>query len=182
MEQEEFMMRLRLAPKLRSTALLLGLVSLIAAPAAHAQVSVSGNFFSIGGGLFQYEVNVTNNTAITLDLIDLDLSDVQPAPLTGPTGFTTVYDSGLSLLTFAEDADPVTPQSFAPGSTVGLFRFQRTGAPVTTATFTALDRENNFTPGTATFAQTAAPEPGTLGLMIFGAAAFMVRRRRMVAR
>lgn len=176
------MMRLCCAPKLSATALLLGLISLIAAPNAHAQVSVSGSFFSIGGGLFQYEVDVTNGTSLILDLIDLDLSDVQSAPLTAPTGFTTVYDSGLNLLTFAEDADPVTPQSFAPGTTVGLFRFQRAGTPVTTASFTALDRENNFTPGTATFTQSVAPEPGTLGLLAIGATGFLVRRRRIAAR
>jgi hypothetical protein len=125
-------------------------------------------------------VNVTNNTAITLDLVDLDLSAVQPAPLTAPNGFTTVYDNGLNLLTFAEDANPLTPQSFAPGSTVGLFTFRRTGTPVTSAPFTALDRQNNFLPGTANFVQTAAPEPGTLVLLLVGAAGFAVRRRKAV--
>jgi MYXO-CTERM domain-containing protein len=156
---------------------LLGLIATVSAPAAQAQVSVTGNFFSIGGGLFQYQANVTNNSPFTLDLVDLDIAGVL-APLTAPTGFINTYDGGLNLLTFAEDADLLTPQTFAPGTTVGFFTF-RANAAFTSVPFTALDRPNgNFTPGTANFtASAAAPEPGALAFLALGLTGFAARRR-----
>ena len=172
-------MRLRCSGGKRLVLLLalLSLTAVVSAPAARAQVSVTGNFFSIGGGLFQYQANVTNNSPFTLDLIDLDIAGVL-APLTAPTGFLNTYDSGLNLLTFAEDANILTPQTFAPGTTVGVFTF-RANAAFTSVPFTALDRPNgNFTPGTASFtASAAAPEPGTALFLALGLTGLAARFR-----
>jgi hypothetical protein len=149
----------------------------IGAPTANAQVIVNG-FYNPSGGGFLYNVQVFNNTASTIDFIDLTIpASVNPTNLTAPVGFLNIYDSGLDLLTFAEDADVLTTQSFAPGTTVGFFSFQA-NTVLTSVPFTGFDRSGGTPTGIATFVQTTAPEPASLALLGAGIGVLAVRRRR----
>lgn len=156
---------------------------------AQAQVTVSGEFIeqTPSGSGFVFDFDVFNNTANTLALVDVTIpGGVTPTNLMAPVGFQIVFDPGLGLLSFLEDSDPVTPQSFAPGSTITGFTFQ-TPTQIGPSSFSALDVEGNLFSGTTTLtaSSTAAPEPGVLPLLGVAAAgqlAFTLRLRRRGAR
>ena len=151
----------------------------LAAVHAHAQVVVPSTVnFDIGTGLYNYAYSVTNNGP-TFDIAILNVP-VAPASnllsLLAPTGFGISFDPGVGIVSFFEDSDPGTTQTFSPGSTRGLFRFSSTFAPGT-VTFDALDAIGDTYTGTTQAPTTAVPEPGTLLLAGLGVLATSFRRR-----
>jgi len=152
---------------------------------ARAQVSVTPTVTS-DAAAFHYDYAVTNLTASDLAVVTLSVAPVPQAVqnLTAPLGFIASFDSGVGLLSFLEDADPATLQTFAPGTTVSGFRFDSALAPVPT-TFEALDLAGGvFTGPTLGPADPGGviPEPGTLGLLGTAALPVLLGRRRNARR
>lgn len=142
--------------------------------AAHAAVSIVGTF-SLTGGVYTYSYSVTNSgSPDDLTFIDIPVgSSFLITNLTAPTGFGILTD--LNLVTFYEDADLGTPQTFAPNSTVQFFTYDSTGVPFA-VTYTANDSQGNSFTG-----QTIAAIPEPSGLLLIAAAALpmlAIRRRR----
>lgn len=153
--------------------------------AARAQVSVTLDTLSGGSPLFAYSYSVTNLTAFDLAIISLDVPALPNAlvNLAAPAGFGMDFDPGVGLLSFFEDADPATPQTFASGTTISGFTFQSPFAPGASS-FMALDVMGNDSTGTtlapSVTAQATVPEPGTLllGLAALPGLLLPLRRRR----
>lgn len=148
---------------------------------ARAQVSVTPTVTS-DATAFHYDYAVANLTASDLAVITLTVAPVPHAVLnlTAPNGFIASFDTGVGLLSFLEDADPATLQTFAPGTTVSGFRFDSVLPPVPT-TFEALNLAGGFSTGpTLGPADPGAviPEPGTLALLGTAALPFLLGRRR----
>jgi hypothetical protein len=142
--------------------------------AAHAAVSVLGTV-NLAGGVYTYSYSVTNSgSPDDLTFIDIPVgASFLITNLTAPTGFGIFTD--LNLVTFYEDADPATPQTFAPNSTVQFFTYDSTAAPFA-VTYTANDSQGNTFTG-----QTIAAVPEPSGLLLIAASALpmlAVRRRR----
>lgn len=141
--------------------------------AVQAQVNLNSSIsLDMGTGVYTYSYSVMNDGP----LFDLALVTL-PVPsgsnlfgFTAPTGFGISYDPGIGAVSFFEDANLFTPQTFAPASTVGLFSFM-SPLPPQPATFTALDAIG--TTFTGQVQAPAIPEPATLfwGLGIFATAA-----------
>ena len=150
-----------------------------AAVHAHAQVVVPSTVnFNSGTGLYNYAYSVTNNGPA----FDLAILNVPVAPasnllsLLAPTGFGISFDPGVGIVSFFEDSDPGTTQTFLPGSTNGLFTFSSAFAPGA-VTFDALDANGDTYTGTTQAPITAVPEPGTFLLLGLGVLATSFRRR-----
>lgn len=137
--------------------------------------------FNPGSGLFTYSYSVVNGTANTLAIISFGVSPSGPQTVlspTAPTGFGISYDPGVGLVSFFEDNDPNTPQTFAPGSTVSPFAFTSRFSPGPSQ-FEALDTNGTSFRGVT---QAPIPEPGSLllcGLALPFAAFFFWRRRKL---
>ncbi len=115
--------------------------------AARAQISVTPTV-TPGAGLFTYSYSITNGGTFDLAFVNIAADGVNSA-VTAPTGFIGFFDPGVRLVTFAEDADAGTPQTFAPGLTISGFSFTSLFGPVT-APFDAMfaDRKRSpFPPG-----------------------------------
>ncbi|MEP6809065.1 MAG: hypothetical protein ABI992_02390 [Chthoniobacterales bacterium] len=134
------------------------------ANSASAQVLVTPVVtFNMGTGIYTYTYSVTNNSANTLAIISFGASPAAAFTiqnLSSPMGFLSTYDSGNGLISFLEDNNPATLQSFAPGTTVSPFSFTSTFGPGA-ATFQALDIFGNTFTGVT---QAPVPEPGVLAL------------------
>lgn len=158
-----------------------------AARSARAQVELLSTV-TFSGGLFTYDYSVRNNTAFDLAIVSLNVAPGPDVaflnPATFPTGFFLQYDSGLGLVSFAEDNDAATPQTFAAGSIVSGFRFQSLNQPGQSS-FEALDINfTSFTGVTIAPVGSAIPEPGTLALgalALPGLLTLSLRRRRRMA-
>ena len=108
---------------------------------AQAQVDLNANIdFDTGTGINTYSYSVLNKgTTFDLAIINLNVAPTSDLMnLAAPTGFDILFDPGVGLVSFLEDANGATPQTFAPGSTVGLFTFTSALVPVPVA-FDALD-------------------------------------------
>jgi hypothetical protein len=146
--------------------------------AAHAQVAINPAV-SFSNGLYTYNYDVVNNTAETLAITTFEVPALPGAilNLTAPTGFDISFDSGLGLVSFFEDTDPNTLDTFAAGSTVSGFMFSSFYAPGV-SDFEALDV--NGTSFIGTTRAPVVPEPGTFAL--FGGVTLggvlALRRRR----
>lgn len=136
--------------------------------ATRAQVSVTPTVVA-GVALFDYDYSVANLTAFDLAIVTIDVLSRPDAILnaTAPAGFLISFDPGVGQLSFLEDADPFTPETFAAGTTVSGFSFQSPFGPSPTS-FTALDATGGSSIG-ATLAPSAVPEPDTLALSLSGA-------------
>ncbi len=109
--------------------------------AAQAQVDLNANIdFNTGTGINTYSYSVLNKgTTFDLAIVNLNVATTSNLMnLAAPTGFEILFDPGVGIVSFFEDANGATPQTFAPGSTVGLFTFTSTLPPVPVA-FDALD-------------------------------------------
>lgn len=160
-----------------SAVALFGVLSL---GAASAQVTLTPTTVLIGS-LYTYNYSVFNGSPETLAITTLNLGGISSGltGLTAPLGFGIDFDSNLNLVSFFEDSDPATLQTFAPGSTVSGFSFISPFAP-TSVGFESLSELGNTFTGT-TLGPVAVPEAGTTALFLSlttGMSAFLVRRRR----
>ena len=125
--------------------------------AAYAQVELNTNIdFNIGSGIYTYSHAVLNQGP-TFDLAIVNLTVATNSNLmnlSAPTGFNINFDPGVGVISFLEDADPATPQTFAPNSTITPFTYTSTFAPVPIG-FDALDAGGNTFTG---FTLSAAPD------------------------
>jgi hypothetical protein len=159
-------------------------VSLAGLHTAAAQVAVQPTItFNTSTGMFTYSYSVVNNTSNTLAIISFGTSPAGPTTvqnLTSPMGFGASYDTGNGFVSFFEDTNPGTPQTFAPGSTVSPFVFTSPFAPGP-RTFQALDVNGNTFTGTT---QAPIPEPSVVSLLAAAipAVAFFLYRRRKTER
>jgi hypothetical protein len=147
--------------------------------AARAQVSVSPTL-GFDGTLYSYSYSVANPTALDLALVSVGVLSQPNAVLnpTAPAGFLISFDPGVGLVSFLEDLDPATPQTFAAGTTVSGFTFQSPFSP-SLSRFEALDLAGNTFTG-PTLGPNAIPEPSTLllGLAVLPGLFFLPRRLR----
>ncbi len=152
-------------------ALLLGITA-----STQAAVVLSSNVsFDSTTSLYSYSYSITNNEPLDLILVTIPASNLSAVTDISPaTGFSLTYDRVGQVLSFFEDNDIFTEQTFAPGSTVTPFTFSSPLAPQTVA-FTAFDVSGNEFSGT-----TVAPIPETSTTLLGGFAltTSLLRRRR----
>lgn len=150
---------------------------------AHSQVTLTPAVTpNVGGGSFTYSYSVINAAPFTLAIVDVPASSSSALfNLTAPTGFGISFDPGVGIVSFFEDNNPATPQTFAAGSTVGGFSFSSVAGPAS-VTFDSLDVNGNTYTGPTTSA--GAPEPATVVALVvgFGLAAGAAVRRRFTFR
>ncbi len=133
------------------------------------------------GSVYTYSYSVMNGSPNTLAIVSfgaMPAASFTVQNLTAPMGFLATYDSGNGFVSFLEDNNPATLQTFAPGSTVSAFTLTSTFAPGAT-TFEALDIFGNTYTGVTV---APIPEPGVLALCLLALPAFVLlfpRRRKM---
>ena len=123
---------------------------------AHAQLDLNSNIdFNAGTGIYTYSYGVLNKGPADLAIVNLNIATTSNLMNhSAPTGFGITYDPGVGIVSFYEDADLATAQTFAPGSTTAPFTFTSTLAPVPIG-FDALDADGNAFTG---FGLSAAPD------------------------
>lgn len=149
-----------------------------AAPAAHAQVLVSG-FYSQVGMNYLYNFTVSNPTGVDVSVVDVTIPSFPGisyiSNVVSPAGFAPLnVDTTTGLLGFAEDT-----KAFTANSTVGGFSLTSTrflpNAPANVVDI------NGGTPS-GSFVSVAVPEAATLPLILLAAPALTllgaVARRR----
>jgi hypothetical protein len=141
------------------------LLCLSASLSLRAQLTVQPAV-SFSSGLFNYSYSISNQTPFDVSIVTL--SGIFSAPdavqnLHAPVGFLVSYDTGLSLLSFIEDA-----QSFAAGLSSGPFTFDSPYAP-SAGSFEAIDVTGNFLVGVTSVPGAdgigAVPEPSTTAVL-----------------
>ncbi len=155
-------------------AVCLGLLGFTGSARAAAVITGSA-VYSTTTSQYTYSYSVTN-TGITDDLALITLQVNTAAAILGisaPVGFTLTFDPSQGWVNFMEDGSILTPQTFAPGSTVGTFTFTSPIAPAASP-FLAYDASGTEFSG---FAAAPVPEPAT-GLFAALAAAGLITRRR----
>lgn len=153
-------------------------ITLLPSQIAHAQVSIVGTRTGSLGS-FTYSFDIINNTSVDLAALSLDIpTNSILTNFVAPTGFFIAYDPNPALdgslagrVDFLEDADPLTPQTFAAFSTIMGFRFD-SATSFSPSTYVGLNINGAAYqpgPGGVVFPGTTvlvtAPEPGTLSLM-----------------
>ena len=144
---------------------------------ARAAAVLTGNAtVNVGPNNYTYTYSVMNSGTLD-DLAIVSVPAFSPLGVTNsfaPTGFSLAYDAFGGWANLIEDGSITTPQTFAPGATVGPFSFTSTYGPGP-VTFVAYDAA-----GTEYTGQTVAPipEPATALLGGLAAAAALVRRQR----
>ncbi len=132
--------------------------------------------FDIGTGLYTYSYAVFNGGLFDLALIDVQVATTSDLlSLTAPTGFDISYDAGLGVVSFFEDTEETTLQTFSPSSFNGLFSYASLLAPAA-APFEALDVTGGTSSGTTLAPM--VPEPGSSALLSLALLAPMALARR----
>lgn len=128
----------------------------------HAQAIVTPTVTQLSNGVYHYNYSITNTSAD--DLFDVDIQ-VLSGPgvvfnVSAPTGFSSLYDYGLGLVSYTEDTGV-----FSMNTAVNGFVYDSLLAPKSSV-FTA-----NRTPSSGGIIATngitpsAVPEPGILTLI-----------------
>jgi hypothetical protein len=192
----DYMLSLRVFARFLALAGALSALVAASTGTARANVTVNGMVtFNSTLALYTYSYSVTNNLADPLALVNIAVLPDPTAVLNpmAPTGFLTIFDpgpfDGVGLVSFLEDADPETPQSFAPGTTVSGFSFQsRFGPNPTPYTHVNANSGVEVVGGTTVGPAAVIPEPGTLLLGLSAAPGLLLlplrrrcRRRRAAA-
>ena len=169
---------LHLTGPARLLALCAGLLTL--SDASRAAVVLNGNaVFNAGTSNYTYTYSVTN-TGSTEDLAIVSVPVFSPLGITNifaAPGFSLTYDQIGGWVNFIEDGSILTPETFAPGSTVGNFSYNSATGPGP-VNFLAYDAS-----GTEFTGPTVAPVPEPAGALLCGlaGAATLTRRRRRTA-
>ncbi len=173
------------APRASARWIAVILMCLLCPAGVLAQVSVTPTVtFNATLSLFSYSYAVANSGTMDLAIVTLPVNPSSAlTSLSAPTGFGITFDPGLGLVSFFEDNISATPQTFAPGSTVGLFAYNSRFAPGP-VTFSALNiAANEFTgPTLAAVARPAQAVPDAVSsflLLMGGALPLLVFHRRL---
>lgn len=151
--------------------LLLGAASMLSSQAA---VTINSSFnLDSGTNLYTYTYSIENSGPQVLALISIPgNATANIAGVLTPTGFSLNFDAFQGFISFTEDNDVTTDQSFAVGLTISPFQFTSPLAPGT-VTFTAFDIE-----GTEFTGSTIAPIPEPSSMLLVSLALFQVTTRR----
>lgn len=153
--------------------LLLGIASLL--PCQAAVTVISSFTVDLNTNLYTYSYSVENLGPQDLALISLPSSAASDVfGVFTPIGFSQTYDPVFGFISFFEDSDLFTDQSFAVGSIISPFQFTSALAPGS-VTYTAYDVAGDEFTGMAV---APVPEPSALlltGLTILFGSTF--RRR-----
>ncbi len=160
----------------RALPLLAAIAVIGMAGAAKAAVVINATF-ALNAGIYTYSYSVTNTgSPADLTVIDIPIGEgVAVANLTSPTGFGIISDGApVNAVTFFEDNDFFTPQTFGEDSTVEFFTYQSASGPMEVM-FTAQDANGDtFTGRTLS----AVPEPSGLLLLAASLIPLIAARRR----
>jgi uncharacterized protein (DUF2141 family) len=183
-------MNLRPGQKAKSVALAGALCALLSSAAAHAQTTGTLTVISptptvsADQSLFNYFyiVNYTSPDAGVTDLADVEFQvapNTQITNLGASTGFFTAYDPGNGFVTFLEDSNPATPQTFS--NTSATFSFSSPLGP-TVVPYDGMDGVTTYNGTLLAPGLAAAPEPSALvsltaGAFVLGLCAVRARRR-----
>jgi len=145
----------------------------------HAAVTITGNStFNVSTNDYTYSYSVMN-TGTTEDLALVTIPAFSPLGVTNvlaPTGFSLTFDPSQWVVNFIEDGSILTPQTFAPGSTVGLFSFRSAMLPGSVP-FVAYDAAGTQFSGTTV---SPIPEPSAALTAGLAATGLLLRRRRKI--
>ncbi len=153
------------------------LACMVCSGEVRAAATITGNStFNVPANTYTYTYSVMN-TGLTEDLVIVSLRAFSPlgvSSISAPGGFSLTFDAIQGWANLIEDGSILTPETFAPGSTVGTFSFTSIYGPGP-ADFLAYDAGGNEFTG-----QTVAPVPEPTGALLTGmaAASVLIRRRR----
>lgn len=133
--------------------------------------------FNISTNDYTYSYSVTNTGTEALVIVTIPAFPILGvSAAVSPTGFWQTYDPSQKVVNLMEDFDIITPQTFAPLSTVGFFSFNSATAPGL-VTFSAFDATGNESNGLVV---SPVPEPAGALLGGLAAAGMLLRRRRVL--
>ena len=147
------------------------------AGSAHAAAVVTGNaMFNTATSDYTYSYSVMNS-GLSDDLVIVSIPAFSPLGVTNinaPSGFSLTFDMVGGWINLIEDGSIITPETFAPSSTVGLFSFNSATAPGTVS-FVAFDASGMEFSGST---MAPVPEASTPLLTLLAGLAATLRRRR----
>lgn len=155
---------------------LAGFALIVSFGSVHAAVTVNSSVV-LNAGIYTYSYTVSNiGTTFDLAVVDIPVgSGVAINNLTSPTGFGAIFDGApINLVSFFEDSDAATPQTFAPNSVSGTFSYQSNVGP-SVVTFSALDSNGTTFTGST---QSAVPEPSAMLLLGTAVIPLLITRKR----
>ena len=145
-----------------------GILSLALGVSATANAALAVNLEPtlLGGGVFQYEVSVSNTgprDVVIVTITDAPTADALiESSLTAPAGFGALYTSDFGFIDLFEGTE-----LFGAGTTHGGFTFQSSASAATGFTsFEAFDVDANFISGSTT----VVPVPAGILLALSGLA------------
>lgn len=134
---------------------------------SHAQVPIVTGTYTFSSGFFSYIFTVVNPLSVSLVDANITLTVGMLAQnLNAPLGFQTTYDPRLNIVDFTPLAGSAA--DFSPVSTTSGFTFDSTTfLPSAAYNIIADDVSGTNYNGTVTLsAQTSAPEPSALALLL----------------